>query len=146
MIARCLLVGLLVLLTGPAFADPPTNTQARAIYDHDKEWLSHFPSSFVATNIRGQGMEYAERRQAALDLVRQQRDFGVVSELMDALKQNSFLSGQICDLLDEWKAKRALRLLKEVSEDHRRSKEVRDKARQAASSIAAAPIDHPPVY
>ncbi|HVO33450.1 MAG TPA: hypothetical protein VMU17_05990 [Elusimicrobiota bacterium] len=134
------------LAAGFALADPPTDPKARAVYDHDREWLSHYPASFVATNIRGRGVEYAERRQAALDLVREQRDFGVVSELMDALRQNSFLSGQICDILGDWKAKRALPLLKEVAHDKKRSDEVRDKAGQAVEKISTAPEDKPPVY
>src|SRR5690348_9776825 len=92
-VAACILsLSVLSLL-----ADAPADPKAKALYDHDKEWLSHFPPPFVAANIRGQGLQYAERRQAALDLVRQQRDFGVVSELMQALKEKSFLSGQICD-------------------------------------------------
>src|SRR5579872_5030326 len=127
-------------------ADPPTDPAARKIYDHDKEWLSHFPAPFVATNIRGEGMEYAERRMAALDLVRQQRDFGVVSELMDALEKKSFLSGQICDILGEWKAKRAVPLLTAVQKDSERPQEVRDKAAKALADIQGAKPDHPPVY
>src|SRR5579863_5353251 len=127
-------------------ADPPTDPAARKIYDHDKEWLSHFPPPFVATNIRGEGMEYAERREAALDLVRQQRDFGVVSELMDALEKNSFLSGEICDILGEWKAKRAIPLLKTVQNDDKRPKDVRDKAAAALAEIQNAKPDKPPVY
>lgn len=127
-------------------ANPPADAKARAIYDHDKEWLSHFPAPFVASNIRGHGMEYAERRQAALDLVRQQRDFGVVSELTDALRENSFLSAEIIDILVDWKAKRALPVLKEVAKDANREKAVRDKARDAYDEISAAQPDRPPVY
>jgi hypothetical protein len=139
--------GIIFLTSGPLLkADPPTDPKALAIYNHDKEWLSHFPPPFVATNIRGQGMEYAERRQAALDLVREQRDFGVVSELMDALQKNSFLSGEICDILAEWKSKRALPLLKTVQSDDQRSKEVRDKAGKALAAIEGAVPDQPPVY
>src|SRR4051812_36697276 len=95
-------------------AEAPTDPAAKKVYDHDKEWLSHFPPPFVATNIRGEGLQYAERRQAALDLVREQRDFGVVSELMHALEDKSFLSDQIIDILVDWKARRALPLLKKV--------------------------------
>jgi hypothetical protein len=127
-------------------ADPPTDPKARKIYDHDKEWLSHFPSSFVATNIRGEGMSYPERRMAALDLVRQQRDFGVVSELMDELNKKSFLSPQICDILGEWKARRALPLLKLIAADSTREKDVRDHAKKAADAIEGAASDHPPTF
>lgn len=128
------------------WAEPPTDPKARKIYDHDKEWLSKFPPPFVATNIRGQGMQYAERRQAALDLVKQQRDFGVVSELMLALKDNSFLSVQIIEILEDWKAKRALPLLKEISADAARPEDVRAKAVQAIATISNAKPDKPPVY
>jgi hypothetical protein len=143
---RLLFAFLLCSLTSVLQADPPTDPKARKIYDHDKEWLSHFPSSFVATNIRGEGNSYAERRMAALDLVRQQRDFGVVSELMDELNKNSFLSGEICDILGEWKARRALPLLKQIAADASRAKEVREKAKKAADAIEGAPTDHPPSF
>lgn len=127
-------------------AEPPTEPAARKIYDHDKEWLSHFPAPFVATNIRGKGRDYAERRQAALDLVRQQRDFGVVTELMNAIQDNSFLSDQIIDILVEWKAKRAIPLLNQVAEDSSRSEELRKKAKDAALVISGAQPEKPPVY
>jgi hypothetical protein len=130
-----------LLVPSLLWGEPPQDPKARAIYDHDKEWLSHFPPPFVATNIRGEGTQYAERRQAALDLVRQQRDFGVVSELMDALENDSFLSGQICEILGDWKAPRALPLLKQVADDKKRSKEVREKAKQAVDAITTAPVE-----
>jgi len=141
------LAGFIFFVGSPLLqADPPTDPKAKAIYDHDKEWLSHFPPPFVATNIRGGGLQYAERREAALDLVRQQRDFGVVSELMDALEKNSFLSGEICDILGEWKARRAIPLLQTVQSDDKRPKDIRDKAAAALTEIQSAKPDHPPVY
>ena len=133
---RLVAAGLLLFMVCSLLkADPPTDPKARAIYDHDKEWLSHFPPPFVATNIRGQGLQYADRRQAALDLVRQQRDFGVVSELMQEIDNDSFLSGQICDILGEWKARRAIPLLKTIQSDSKRPKEVREKAAKALQDI-----------
>ena len=143
------LLGLAVplLSVAVAFGDPPTDPKARQIYDHDKEWLSHYPSAFVATNIRGTGTDYAERRTAALDLVRQQRDFGVVSELIDELDRNSFLSGEICDILGEWKARRALPTLKQVAADSTRPKEVVEKAHLAIVAIeATSTADQPPTF
>src|ERR1039457_6899137 len=104
----------LLLLSRTLLAAPPPDPKARAIYDHDKEWLKTFPASFIATNIRGEGLQYAERREAALDLLREKRDFGSVSELMDELSRDSFLSADICDVLGEWHSRRALPLLKEV--------------------------------
>jgi hypothetical protein len=129
-----------------AWADPPTNARDLAEYTHDKEWLSHYPASFVATNIRGDGMQYAARRQAALDLVKTQRDFGVVSELTAALNQKSFLSDQICDLLGDWKAKRALPDVQAAAKDASRDKAVRDKCALAATAIDTAKPDRPPVF
>ena len=144
----CLLYGSAVLISAVVTvrAEPPTDPQERKIYDHDKEWLSHAPSSIVATNIRGQGLQYKERRQAALDLVRQQRDFGVVSELMQALEEKSFLSDQIIDILQDWKAKRSIPLLKKIASDNSRDKAIRDKASEAVKIIGGAQPDHPPVY
>ena len=137
---------LFFLSAAPASAKPPQDPEARKIYEHNKEWLKKFPASFVATNIRGQGRQYAERRMAALDVVREQRDFGVVSELIQALKENSFLSSEIIDLLTEWKARRAIPVLKEIANDSKREQALREQARKAAETIAAAPIDAPPVY
>ena len=138
--------GFIFFIAWPVRADPPTDPAARKIYDHDKEWLSHFPPPFVATNIRGEGIQYAERRMAALDLVRQQRDFGVVSELLDALESKSFLSGEICDILGEWKAKRAIPLLNTVQNDNDRPKEVREKAAAALTEIQNDKPVPPPTY
>jgi hypothetical protein len=136
----------LLLLATIARAEPPSDPAARKIYDHNREWLKKFPPSFVATNVRGEGMAYAERRQAALDLVREQRDFGVVSELMNELDKGSFLSGQICDILGEWKSRRALPLLKKIQDDPKRDKTVREKAKQAYAAITNAPVDRPPTF
>jgi len=132
--------------TARVFANPPADPKALQEYNHDKEWLSHFPPSFVATNIRGDDLQYQWRRTAALDLVRQQRDFGVVYELMTALEKKSFLSGEICDILGEWKARRALPLLKQIENDPSRPQDVREKARAAVAAIEQTPSDHPPVY
>lgn len=129
-----------------AWAEPPQDPAALKIYDHNKKWLAHSPPAFVAANIRGRGNEYAERRQAALDLVQEQRDFGVVSELMQALEENSFLSGQIIDILTDWKAKRALPLLRQISADAKRDAAIREKARLAAIQIAKTKPDQPPRY
>lgn len=130
----------------PVWADPPADPAARKLYDHNKEWLAKFPSAFVAANIRGQGMQYAERRQAALDLVRQQRDFSVVSELIQALEEKSFLSDQIIDLLADWKAKRALFTLETIKNDAGRDKVLRDKAAQAYDTIKKAKVEAPPKF
>lgn len=116
------------------------------LYAHNKNWLKSFPSAFVAANIRGNELEYAERRLAALDLVRQQRDFGVVSELTHALDQNSFLSPEIISVLEDWKAKRAMPLLEKISKDEKRKKEVRDQAAQALVSIRDFKPAAPPKY
>jgi hypothetical protein len=116
------------------------------LYDHNKNWLKSFPSSFVAANIRGNDMEYAERRLAALDLVRRQRDFGVVSELMLALEQGSFLSPEIIDVLEEWKAKRAVPLLEKVSKDPRRQADVRARAGHALTAIRDYKPAEPPRF
>src|SRR4051812_21052081 len=106
---------LTVCLAAAAPAIAPTNPQSKKIYDHDYEWLSHFPASFIVTNIRGaHDRQYAERRQAALDLVREKRDLATVPDLMDELQRKSFLSGDICEILGEWHAKKALPLLSEV--------------------------------
>ncbi len=136
-------IAVLTIFSIAAFthAEAPADPKSKAIYDHDKEWLSHFPPSFVATNIRGHGRDYAERRIAALDLVRQQRDFGVVSELIQELDNGNFLSPEICDLLGEWKAKRAIPRLKAVQSDPKRPKEVRDHAAKALIAIQNAKPD-----
>lgn len=116
------------------------------LYAHNKNWLKSFPSAFVAANIRGNDFEYAERRLAALDLVRQQRDFGVVSELTLALDRGSFLSSEIISVLEDWKAKRALPLLEKISKDEKRAKELRDQASQAIVSIREFKPAPPPKY
>ncbi len=114
---------------------PPADPKARKLYDHDKEWLSHSPNSFIVTNIRGEGLQYAERRQAALDLVRERTDQTTVPELMSELERKSFLSDQICEILGEWKVRQALPLLKKVENDSKRPKAVREKARWAIKEI-----------
>jgi hypothetical protein len=143
---RSATVVLVLLALSPLSAKPPEDPQARKVYDHNKEWLKKFPASFVATNIRGQGMQYAERRMAALDVVREQRDFGVVSELVQALKEKSFLSSDIIDILVDWKARRAIPVLKEIAEDPMADAVLREQAKKAAQSISNAPVDKPPVY
>lgn len=121
----------------PSFGHPtpPTDPKAKAIYDHDKEWLTHFPDSFIATNIRGEGLQYAERREAALDLVRERTIRLAIPELLEELRRGSFLSEEICGLLAEWKAKQAIPTLKEVQADRKRPKNVREKARLAIQKI-----------
>src|SRR5579872_2223334 len=99
------LFGAFLFLCVSAPAEPPVDPQARKIYDHDKEWLSHFPTQFIVTNIRGQDRQYAERRMAALDLVREKHDQSAIPELLGELKTGSFLSADICDILGEWKTK-----------------------------------------
>lgn len=136
----------LVFLPAVAAAEPPADPAARKIYDHNKAWLAKSPGSFIAANIRGSGLQYAERRQAALDLLREKRDFGTVSDLMQELERNSFLSAQICDVLAEWKAKRAMPLLKKVAADRKRDKEVREHARLAYAEIEKAKPDAPPTF
>jgi hypothetical protein len=116
------------------------------VYDHNYQWLKKFPPPFVATNVRGTGTQYAERRQAALDLVREQRDFGVVSELANELAKGSILSSEIIDILVEWKARRAIPVLQKVAADESRDKEIREKAKQAVASITNSPVDKPPTF
>ena len=135
----------LVVSVGFAHAEPPADPAARKIYDHDYEWLSHFPSAFVANNIRGANdKQYPERRQAALDYLRQKHELAVVSELMDELKRGSFLSGDICETLGEWQAMKSLSLLKEVAADPKRPKAVREKAAKAAELVAQKPVEKAP--
>jgi len=139
---------LLLMSTAFAGANVPSFQDIRdsQVYAHNKDWLKKFPSSFVAANIRGKDLEYAERRLAALDLVRQQRDFGVVSELTLALEQNSFLSTEIISILEDWKAKRAIPLLEKISKDEKRDQGVRDLAAQALASIRDYKPAAPPKY
>ena len=117
-------------------AEPPKDPQARKTYDHDKEWLSHFPTPFIVTNIRGQDRQYAERRMAALDLVHEKHDQSAIPEMLGELKNGSFLSPEICDILGEWKTKEALGTLQEVDKDHKKyPKDVRAHARKALAQI-----------
>src|SRR5207247_2236552 len=124
----------LISLLGAGWAGgaPPDDPEARKIYDHNYKWLSTFPANFIVTNIRGENdHQYPERRQAALDLIKEKRDLTTVPELMDELTRTSFLSAEICQILGEWKAKKALPLLKDVAADPKRPAEVRQKAEKA---------------
>jgi len=146
---RSLVIGLSSLWCASiTLAEPPTNPEARKIYDHDYQWLENMQVNFIAANIRGaDDTQYKERRQAALDLLRKKRDLTTVPELMDELQRGSFLSGEICDMLGEWHAKKALPLLKEVAEDSKRPKDVREKAKKAIVTINSAPVEAaPPQY
>src|SRR3954470_19896455 len=99
-----------------AAAKPPTDPEAKKIYDHDYQWLAPQAAGFIATNIRGENdKQYTERRQAALDLLRIKQDRTTVPEMMDELEQKSFLSAEICQILGEWKARKAAPLLSEVA-------------------------------
>ena len=136
------------LCAGWALSAPPSDPKAREIYDHDYKWLAGQQVNFIASNIRGANdKQYPERRQAALDLLKEKHDLTTVPELLDELQRGSFLSGDICDILGDWKAKKALPLLKEVSEDSKRPADVRDKATKAIAAIKSAPPEAaPPVY
>jgi hypothetical protein len=130
----------LAILTLPAWGDPPSEPEARKIYDHNYQWLSKQHSAFIAANMRGANDEqYRERRMAALDLIRTKRDLTTVPELLDELQRKSFLSGDICDILGEWKTKKAIPYLQEVAADSKRPPEVRQKAEKALSAIKSAP-------
>jgi hypothetical protein len=132
-----------------AAASPPSDPAARKIYDHDYQWLSTFPANFVSTNIRGENdQQYHERRQAALDLLHERHDITVVPELMDELQRKTFLSGDICDILGDWKTKKSLPLLKQVAHDPQRPKDVRDRANKAIELINTPDKEesHPPSY
>jgi len=142
---------LLLFVCGWAAAAAPENPEARKVYDHNYKWLSQFPTNFIVTNVRGENdSQYPERRQAALDLLRKQHDITTVPELMDELARRSFLSGDICDTLGEWRAKKALPLLREVSADKKRPRAVRHKAADAvkliSTSVAEAPAPSRPSY
>jgi hypothetical protein len=127
-----------------ALAAAPSDPKAKKLYDHDYEWLSHFPANFITTNIRGENdTQYPERRQAALDLLREKHDLTSVPEMMDELKRASFLSGDICDILGDWHAKKALPLLSEVAADNKRHKEVREKAKKAIYAIKKPVVESP---
>jgi hypothetical protein len=142
---------LILSLCGAAAASAPSDPNAKKIYDHDYEWLSHFPANFIASNIRGASdSQYAERRQAALDLLREKHDITTVPDLMDELQRNSFLSAEICELLGTWHARKALPLLTEVAADAHRPKDVRKKAQDAVQllnkPIAEVPAPSRPSY
>jgi hypothetical protein len=127
------------------YGEPPTDPAAKKIYDHDYQWLEKQSTNFIAINIRGTNdTQYPERRQAALDLLKTKSDLTVVPDLMDELRRGSFLSGQICDLLAEWKARKAMPLLKEVSEDRKRPADVREKAKKALETLSKTPPPAPP--
>jgi hypothetical protein len=131
---------------GAGIAAPPTDPKDLALYTHCQEWLKNFPAPYIATNIRGEGKEYAVRRQAALDMLRQKRDFGTVYELMVDLDQGSFLANQMIDILVEWKSRRAIPLLQRIADDKTRSKSEREKARSAVETLTALKPDAPPVF
>ena len=97
--------------SGAVMAAPPTSPKELELYHHCQDWLKNFPASYIATNIRGDGQQYAVRRQVALDMLRERRDFGTVYELMVNLDTGNFLSPQIIDILVEWKSRRAIPLL-----------------------------------
>jgi len=117
------------------FAEPPKDPKALAIYEHNKKWLSTYPGAFIVTNIRGKDLQYAERRQAALDLIRERRDRIAIPELTQALEENSFLSDQICTFFAEIKAKETIPILQQVANDKKRPKVVRQRAQEAITAI-----------
>jgi uncharacterized iron-regulated protein len=121
-------------------AAPPEDPEKLKLYNHNKAWLAPQPGPFIATNIRGEGLQYAERRQAALDLVKEKRDFSVVSELMVELERGNFLSDQICDILGDWKARKAVPLLKKIQADPERPEIVRKRAEVALSKMIGTAI------
>jgi hypothetical protein len=128
-------------------AVPPTAPEARKLYDHVRGWLINFPASYIATNLRGANdKQYVERRMAALDLLREKRDFGTVYDLMVELHNGSFLDEPIIDLLTEWKAKRAIPVLERVANDRKRSKAVRKKAAAAIETMKNAKVEAPPKF
>jgi len=130
-----------------AQAAPPTAPEARKLYDHCRGWLINFPTSYIATNLRGANdKQYVERRLAALDLLREKRDFGTVYDLMVELNNGSFLDEPIIDLLVEWKSKRALPLLQRIADDRKRSKAVRQKATAAVETMKAIKAEAPPKF
>jgi hypothetical protein len=137
-------LALIVFTAGLSAATPPTDPKDLELYSHCQEWLKNFPSAYIATNVRGFGTEYAVRRQAALDMLRERRDFGTVYELMVDLDKGNILGDQIIDLLVEWKARRALPLLEQISVDKSRAKELREKARLAVAALNGAAPDAPP--
>ena len=141
---RLVLLCLCTAAAGWAAAAAPADPKAKKLYDHDYEWLSHFSASFITTNIRGENdRQYPERRQAALDLLREKHDLTTVPELMDELQRKSFLSGDICDILGEWKTRKALPLLRETAADPKRPKEVREKATKAIEAIKIPVVEAP---
>ena len=145
---RLVLLSLAVCIPLIAQAEPPTDPEARKIYDHDYKWLENAQINFIAANMRGANdSQYRERRQAALDIIRKKRDLTTVPELMDELQRGSFLSAEICEILGDWQAKKALPLLKDVAEDSKRPADVREKAKKAIAAIKSAPAESgPPKY
>jgi len=137
---------MLILAASFIWAAPPTDPKDLALYTHCQDWLKNFPAAYIATNIRGEGLQYAVRRQAALDMLRQKRDFGTVYEMMVDLDKGNFLADQIIDVLVEWKARRAIPLLEQIAADKKRSKDLRNKAREAAAALGASKPDAPPVF
>jgi len=145
---RRLLFVLVVLPMAALHAAPPADPAARKLYDHCRSWLINYPAGYIATNIRGaHDHQYVERRQAALDLLREKRDFGTVYDLMVELNNGGFLSESIIDLLVEWKSKRAIPLLNQIAQDKKRSKSLRAKAQSAAETLVASrPDARPQIY
>lgn len=137
-----------LVIPGYVFSIPPEDPEAKKVYDHNYQWLEKSHVNFIATNIRGENdSQYPERRQAALDILKVKRDLTTVPELMDELKRGSFLSGDICEMLGEWKARKAMPLLTEVSVDKKRPSDVRGKAEKAIYLIKSAPpVAPPPKY
>ena len=143
---KWLVFTLVLFCSGLAMAAPPTDPKALELYTHCQEWLKNFPAAYIATNVRGEGLQYAVRRQAALDMLRQKRDFGTVYELMVDLDKGNFLADQIIDVLVEWKSRRALPLLQQIALDKKRAKALREKARDAVTLLTALKPDVPPVF
>lgn len=137
---------LLFVLAAPVLAAPPADPKELKLYNHCREWLGGFPASYIATNIRGEGVQYKERRMAALDMVREKRDFGTVYDLMVEVDRGNFLAPQIIDILVEWKSRRAIPVLERVAADRRRPVALRKKAGDAAAALTAVKPDAPPTF
>jgi hypothetical protein len=144
-IFRSLFLGLsLIAASAPAWGDPPSDPEARKVYDHNYKWLSSAQPSFIAANMRGANdQQYRERRQAALDIIREKRDLTTVPELLAELERKTFLAGDICEILGEWKAKKAVPTLQDIAADPKLPADVRQKAEKALYLIKTAPPPPP---